>query len=649
MGRALNVIGVPTGAATFSAALEGLTALDEQLLRDHPELPALADSGVVYDKSPTSKWRTVVDILNGDKGPKLKADCEALAPWRAAELRVSGEDPAAHVLVYPSGTSKFHAIVMRGDGTLEDPSLALGMKGPPQLLENYGWWNATVAPMLAAEQPAPDPTQQVLGFDEDVACIGVAEDPTPGKDVVTFEVHRTDDGFRGEFRVPFIDGRALFGQSSTSATPEEAEDKATKVLGFVGSIWDDLSALAPTPGAKAAINIARNQHVQNLAKAAYGKASGLIHHGGGGGSSHGGRAGGGSHAGGPFPISTDDQGNTTLSNGWVVDASGVIHYPDGSTSADQAGASSSPSDAQQPLSDDTDSFFSMPPGGGNELDDVTGADDDPRQREQAIIGWINGALASGSSPNPHATHHLTEAQKKKAKAKIAANKAAGLYAGMPKHKHHRGWEVGHAGRSPSILPFKPKGPGFGQIVFNPWLHGADVGAAARRSSGHGGSRSSARTTTSSRAAQSGGRGGAAQPSAWQQQPYSAPQAFGGGGYTAQPYGGGYPAPGGGYGGYGGFGGGGRAGMMARMQQQQQQGGGGGGGDYSGGGGGGGDYSGETMTPGASFVSPEDFFSGGYGGTTMSDADFAATAQLSQQIDQFEGDGDDQVDPSAWGN
>jgi hypothetical protein len=58
-----------------------------------------------------------------------KADCEDLACWRAAELRNLGM-PARVVFSVrrrPKGRL-FHIVVERGDGQLEDPSRALGMR-----------------------------------------------------------------------------------------------------------------------------------------------------------------------------------------------------------------------------------------------------------------------------------------------------------------------------------------------------------------------------------------------------------------------------------------------------------------------------------------------------------------------------------------
>lgn len=54
-------------------------------------------------------------------------DCDDLAPWHAASLRASGTDPKARAVVKKSGPGRWHALVQRADGSIEDPSLAAGM------------------------------------------------------------------------------------------------------------------------------------------------------------------------------------------------------------------------------------------------------------------------------------------------------------------------------------------------------------------------------------------------------------------------------------------------------------------------------------------------------------------------------------------
>lgn len=122
------------GARALDSALEGLVglAVEELQLGLPPELagpnrdqwfPSLYDAGVRYQREVgTERWLTPSQTFAAGRG-----DCEDLASWRAAELRVSGEDPEARARVLRSGPRTWHAVVERGDGTLEDPSRELGM------------------------------------------------------------------------------------------------------------------------------------------------------------------------------------------------------------------------------------------------------------------------------------------------------------------------------------------------------------------------------------------------------------------------------------------------------------------------------------------------------------------------------------------
>lgn len=101
-------------------ALAGLTAMD---LAYVPELPPLYEAGVRYRREAPDTWSTADIVYARGFG-----DCEDLAAWRAAELRITGEDPAATADLYEVAPRKWHAIVLRGDGTIEDPSKVLGMR-----------------------------------------------------------------------------------------------------------------------------------------------------------------------------------------------------------------------------------------------------------------------------------------------------------------------------------------------------------------------------------------------------------------------------------------------------------------------------------------------------------------------------------------
>lgn len=54
-------------------------------------------------------------------------DCDDLAPWHAGTLRATGTDPQARAIVKKSGPTRWHAVVRRGDGSIDDPSKHAGM------------------------------------------------------------------------------------------------------------------------------------------------------------------------------------------------------------------------------------------------------------------------------------------------------------------------------------------------------------------------------------------------------------------------------------------------------------------------------------------------------------------------------------------
>lgn len=107
-------------------ALEGLAGLATEQHRMMGGLPLLYTSGVRYSREAKGSevWKLPSEVLAGGE-----ADCEDLAAYRVAELRSSGVDPAAKIIVIRTGPRTLHAVVRRGDGGIEDPSRALGMEG----------------------------------------------------------------------------------------------------------------------------------------------------------------------------------------------------------------------------------------------------------------------------------------------------------------------------------------------------------------------------------------------------------------------------------------------------------------------------------------------------------------------------------------
>jgi hypothetical protein len=118
----IATIDVPSTEGTLAAMLEGLVLVNVALLDLNP-LPPLYRSGVSYEREKgTENWLTCAQVFARNAG-----DCEDLCCWRAAELRRAGDD--AEVIVIRGGVDLWHVLVQREDGTLEDPSRILGMKG----------------------------------------------------------------------------------------------------------------------------------------------------------------------------------------------------------------------------------------------------------------------------------------------------------------------------------------------------------------------------------------------------------------------------------------------------------------------------------------------------------------------------------------
>jgi hypothetical protein len=123
-------------APVLDGALEAVTRLDEALIREGAVPPFREAVDAV-------RWRPEPPgEEHFDHAGKVLArghgDCDDLAPWHAASLRVTGEDPDAQAVVKKSGEKRWHAVVQRGDGTIEDPSREAGMGSHTVAIEGHG-------------------------------------------------------------------------------------------------------------------------------------------------------------------------------------------------------------------------------------------------------------------------------------------------------------------------------------------------------------------------------------------------------------------------------------------------------------------------------------------------------------------------------
>jgi hypothetical protein len=126
--------------------LEGLIARNRRQMR-RGGIPPLYQSGIKYREEQPGKedWLTAKEGL--EKGI---LDCEDLTGYRIAELRETGENKARPRIV-KTGPTTYHAIVQRGDGSMEDPTKVL------KRMEATGMLGAELKTTPAAVPPGARP------------------------------------------------------------------------------------------------------------------------------------------------------------------------------------------------------------------------------------------------------------------------------------------------------------------------------------------------------------------------------------------------------------------------------------------------------------------------------------------------------------
>jgi hypothetical protein len=125
--RSFDILPEQTKVRVLESLVEALVAANVAFLEAFPRTPLLYESGVRYVEEPRGRddWQDIPETLSRDK----TGDCEDLAAWRIAELRVRGEParPAIRAGML-RGVLTYHVRVRRADGTVEDPSRKLGMR-----------------------------------------------------------------------------------------------------------------------------------------------------------------------------------------------------------------------------------------------------------------------------------------------------------------------------------------------------------------------------------------------------------------------------------------------------------------------------------------------------------------------------------------
>ncbi len=124
--RSFAVIDSDAKERILEHLLEALVRADMEYLRVCPTAPALYESGVVYEAEPEDRehWQDIPETLGVGNG-----DCEDLACWRIAELRVRANERATPYITWRDLDDRrvYHVAVHRVGGEVEDPSRLLGM------------------------------------------------------------------------------------------------------------------------------------------------------------------------------------------------------------------------------------------------------------------------------------------------------------------------------------------------------------------------------------------------------------------------------------------------------------------------------------------------------------------------------------------
>lgn len=238
MGSALPGLGLPSKADMYAAALEGLVQVNGLVLaKEH--IPPLYQSGARWRNIKHNNWRRADQISGEGWG-----DCEGLSSWRAAELRLTGEDDNARVGVYHTGPRTYHAVVIRGDDYIEDPSILLGMKSRRNMPLTRGQMNY-INGMWPADVRKSGPLHSIVigdlddGSDDD-GDDGGNVDPSLVMPTTQFIDH-PDGGTAAQITMPIGDGKGIIATTSPSGSMAVATAKAANMIA------DITSAVAKNP------------------------------------------------------------------------------------------------------------------------------------------------------------------------------------------------------------------------------------------------------------------------------------------------------------------------------------------------------------------------------------------------------------------
>lgn len=234
----------------LNGALETVTRLNEDLIKSgvSPTDMQLLDQGATWRPEKPGDEHFDHGAIIAQRG---HGDCDDWAPLRAARLRVTGEDRGAKAVVRKSGPKRWHATVIRSDGSEDDPSLDAGMPGPARQVGARG---ATLPLMFRAKhdvsgsfiatphlalRPVADRHGQIESWQAradlpwhwhpgntpaDIAMVSLHQSPVPDQAVV--------GAVRGAFRI---------GLSGRCAHPDHLKRLSAIADACEGYSWEELN------------------------------------------------------------------------------------------------------------------------------------------------------------------------------------------------------------------------------------------------------------------------------------------------------------------------------------------------------------------------------------------------------------------------
>lgn len=238
---------IPRSRELYEAALEGLSRLNEAIYRASPSMPDIHNADVRYRREAGEAWRHVKDVIADGWG-----DCEDLAGARVGWLRARGKDKRARIIVKRTGPNMSHALVARGDGSIEDPSRELGMGTAEGSL--------VVDPLGRERVIDMNDERAETEYGEEWEEIG--NDPSSSAEL-SWTVEKTATGYRGTVRVPLDMGRCLL-VSRQAKTADKAKTKSTTAASAVLNN-PAVASLIPPP-ARFALNLVQSDKARGIAK-----------------------------------------------------------------------------------------------------------------------------------------------------------------------------------------------------------------------------------------------------------------------------------------------------------------------------------------------------------------------------------------------